>query len=79
MPGGLGGEDIWKVSVDGDTYGTPENLGANVNTEANESFHRFKMIMFYFSRQTEDRALEGTMFSNKIPIPMKKLQMLANQ
>ena len=38
MPGGLGGEDIWKVSVDGDTYGTPENLGANVNTEANESF-----------------------------------------
>ena len=38
MPGGLGGEDIWKVSVDGDSYGTPENLGANVNTEANESF-----------------------------------------
>jgi outer membrane protein OmpA-like peptidoglycan-associated protein/tetratricopeptide (TPR) repeat protein len=38
MPGGMGGEDIWKVSVDGDTYGTPENLGANVNTEANESF-----------------------------------------
>ena len=38
MPGGLGGHDIWKVSVDGDTYGTPENLGANVNTEANESF-----------------------------------------
>jgi outer membrane protein OmpA-like peptidoglycan-associated protein/tetratricopeptide (TPR) repeat protein len=38
MPGGLGGEDIWKVSVDGETYGTPENLGANVNTEANESF-----------------------------------------
>jgi outer membrane protein OmpA-like peptidoglycan-associated protein len=38
MPGGLGGEDIWKVSVDGDTYGTPENLGSNVNTEANESF-----------------------------------------
>ena len=38
MPGGLGGEDIWKVSVDGETYGTPVNLGANVNTEANESF-----------------------------------------
>lgn len=38
MPGGFGGEDIWKVSVDGDTYGTPVNLGANVNTEANESF-----------------------------------------
>lgn len=38
MPGGMGGEDIWKVSVDGDSYGTPENLGPNVNTEGNESF-----------------------------------------
>jgi len=38
MPGGLGGEDIWKVAVNGDEYGTPENLGAKVNTEANESF-----------------------------------------
>lgn len=38
MPGGLGGEDIWKVAVNGDEYGTPENLGAKVNTESNESF-----------------------------------------
>ena len=38
MPDGFGGEDIWKVSVNGDEYGTPENLGAKVNTEANESF-----------------------------------------
>jgi outer membrane protein OmpA-like peptidoglycan-associated protein/tetratricopeptide (TPR) repeat protein len=38
MPGGLGGEDIWKVSVDGDTYGAPENLGESVNTEGNDSF-----------------------------------------
>ncbi|MBE9576159.1 OmpA family protein [Flavobacterium proteolyticum] len=38
MPGGFGGEDIWKVAVNGDEYGTPENLGAKVNTEANESF-----------------------------------------
>ena len=38
MPGGFGGEDIWKVTVDGDNYGTPENLGAKINTEANESF-----------------------------------------
>ena len=38
MPGGLGGEDIWKVAVNGDEYGIPENLGAKVNTEANESF-----------------------------------------
>ena len=38
MPGGEGGEDIWKVSVNGDEYGTPENLGSIINTEANESF-----------------------------------------
>ena len=38
VPGGFGGDDIWKVSVNGDEYGTPENLGAKVNTEANESF-----------------------------------------
>lgn len=38
MPGGIGGEDIWKVSVNGDEYGTPENLGENINTIGNESF-----------------------------------------
>lgn len=38
MPGGFGGEDLWKVSVDGDSFGTPENLGTNINTEGNESF-----------------------------------------
>ncbi len=38
MPGGFGAEDIWKVSIDGDSYGKPENLGAKINTEANESF-----------------------------------------
>lgn len=38
MPGSLGGEDIWKVSVNGDEYGTPENLGTAVNTAASESF-----------------------------------------
>jgi outer membrane protein OmpA-like peptidoglycan-associated protein len=38
MPGGFGGEDIWKVAVNADEYGTPENLGQKVNTEANESF-----------------------------------------
>lgn len=37
MPGGKGGHDIWKVSVDGDTFGTPENV-TQVNTEGNESF-----------------------------------------
>ena len=39
MPGGLGGNDIWRVAIKGnDTYGAPENLGARVNTEGNEQF-----------------------------------------
>lgn len=38
MPGSLGGVDIWKVAINGDSLGTPENLGAKVNTEGNESF-----------------------------------------
>lgn len=38
MPGGLGESDIWKVSVDGNSYGTPENLGAAVNTAGKENF-----------------------------------------
>lgn len=38
MPGGLGDTDIWKVSITGDTYGTPENLGPKVNTEGKEQF-----------------------------------------
>lgn len=39
MPGSLGGVDIWKVAVNADgSYGKPENLGAKINTEGNESF-----------------------------------------
>ncbi|WP_179019303.1 OmpA family protein [Winogradskyella forsetii] len=38
MPGGLGGTDIWKVSVGGNTYGEPENLGPKVNTSGKEGF-----------------------------------------
>lgn len=39
MPGGQGGVDIWKVAVNADgSYGTPENLGPNVNTPGTESF-----------------------------------------
>ena len=37
-PGGFGESDLWKVSVNGDSYGTPENLGEGINTEARETF-----------------------------------------
>ena len=43
MPGGIGGNDIWKVEIkEGDVYGTPENLGSKVNTEGNEQFNQFE-------------------------------------
>ena len=39
MPGGLGGNDIWRVDIsEGEVYGTPVNLGPKVNTEGNEQF-----------------------------------------
>ena len=39
MPGGMGGNDIWKTTINNDgTYTTPENLGNKVNTEGDESF-----------------------------------------
>lgn len=39
MPGGMGGMDIWKVSINEDgSYGDPVNLGERVNTEGRESF-----------------------------------------
>lgn len=38
MPGGLGDSDIWKVTVNGDRFGKPENLGPNVNTAGKEGF-----------------------------------------
>jgi outer membrane protein OmpA-like peptidoglycan-associated protein len=39
MPGSLGGIDVWKVAINADgSFGQPQNLGTNVNTEGNESF-----------------------------------------
>lgn len=54
MPGGLGGEDIWKVTVNGDEYGTPENLGEKINTFGNESFPFITSDnVLYFSSDTK--------------------------
>ncbi len=39
MPGTIGESDIFKVAINNDdTFGTPENLGNNINTEARETF-----------------------------------------
>lgn len=47
MPGGFGGTDIYKVTSDAKgVWGTPENLGAEINTEGDE--------MFPFVEETND-------------------------
>ena len=39
QPGSKGMSDIYKVAIlENDTYGTPENLGENINTEGRETF-----------------------------------------
>ncbi|MDF4204563.1 OmpA family protein [Maribacter sp. SA7] len=39
MPGTLGGSDLFMVTINEDrSFGTPENLGSNINTEARETF-----------------------------------------
>lgn len=39
QPGSRGMSDIYKVAIlENDTYGTPENLGENINTEGRETF-----------------------------------------
>ena len=48
-PGGFGASDLWKVSINGITYGNPENLGAGINTEARETFPFVAGTELYFS------------------------------
>ncbi len=37
-PGGYGGADLYKVSLENGIFGTPENLGSKINTAGNEVF-----------------------------------------
>ncbi len=38
MPGGKGGFDIYSVDINGGSFGTPKNLGDNINTDKKEQF-----------------------------------------
>jgi outer membrane protein OmpA-like peptidoglycan-associated protein/tetratricopeptide (TPR) repeat protein len=38
MPGTMGQSDIFKVAINGDSFGTPENIGNGINTEGRETF-----------------------------------------
>jgi len=52
--GGLGGMDIWMVGKQGDSWGSPVNLGASVNTAGNELFPYISSRgVLYFSSNRE--------------------------
>jgi len=38
MPGGYGGTDIYKTTLEGETWSKPENVGNVINTSSNEMF-----------------------------------------
>lgn len=40
--GGMGGLDIWRVSIEGDGFGWIENLGSPINTQGDEMFPTFR-------------------------------------
>jgi hypothetical protein len=41
MPGTLGQSDLFKVTNEDGTFGTPENLGKSINTEGKKLFLYF--------------------------------------
>lgn len=38
MPGGIGENDIWMVSMENNSWGSPRNMGEEINTPGNELF-----------------------------------------
>ncbi|PCH75302.1 MAG: hypothetical protein COB98_09135 [Flavobacteriaceae bacterium] len=60
MPGTLGKTDIFKVAIlEGDSYGTPENLGAMVNTAEKEMFPFVIGNELYFASEGHKDNLGG--------------------
>ena len=50
LPGGQGGLDIYRVRIDGDHWGKPQNLGPAINTPHNEVFpYQHKDGTLYFA------------------------------
>lgn len=51
MPGGYGGKDIWMCKREGDSWGTPVNLGPDINTAGDEMFPSIRQdgVLFFSS------------------------------
>ncbi|QLG44231.1 OmpA family protein [Costertonia aggregata] len=87
MPGTYGQSDIFKVAINQDgTFGTPENLGGNINTEARETFPFVSAdeILYFasdghpglggldvFATKIKNRTYNGTIFNVGEPVNSK--------
>ncbi|WP_375239155.1 OmpA family protein [Aurantibacter sp.] len=56
MPGGFGGEDLWKVNVNQNSYGEPKNLGSTINSINDESFPFItnNNVLYFSSNRTSE-------------------------
>lgn len=59
--GGYGGIDIWKSEWKGNNFGTPENLGPEINTPGNDQapFIHPDGVTLYFSSDGRDETMGG--------------------
>lgn len=55
IPGGQGGMDIWRATLEGSSVGALENLGSEINTEGDEMFPTFSPdgLLYYSSNGKE--------------------------
>ncbi len=59
MPGGKGGVDLYISIRNGETWGTPKNLGTDINTEGNEMFPFIHKDGFLFYSSNGNLGLGG--------------------
>lgn len=59
MPGGFGEMDIWSSTLTDNNWGTPKNLGGDINTKANEVFPSVKGDDLLFFSSDGHQSLGG--------------------
>lgn len=67
-PGGKGGIDLWRCTLEGGEWSTPENLGLPVNSEADEDYPSFSPDgkTLYFSSNSAKSMGGFDIFSSKL-------------
>jgi outer membrane protein OmpA-like peptidoglycan-associated protein len=75
-PGGIGGLDIWRSKRIGETWSEPENLGPEINSDADDRSPRFdKQGNFYYSSNSISVGgldiYKATVVNNKFSTPVR--------